>query len=514
MGRVKLQNMESDQKAKTDSLTQEATAIAGGSAIVMAGGIGERTLRMVTTWFLSGALGATGFGLYAFATTVANIVGSLAPLGMDAGLIMYGARYRASGELERLKGTLMVCLGTVAVSAPVFAVVTWLFVKNGLVLHERPAEAKAVMSISVSIALLAILSVLVGALVSRKDMVGQAWAQQITVPIVTLVGAGIAILVDAGVQGVIVAFIAAHGLAILVALSRFLKGDGQLFKRPEIMARTEPKALLRYALPQSFARVLYRANLWVDILMLTALSTLADVGIYRVSVALAMLGALPVMASTTMFGPVIAELVYREQIQKLNALLKIVTRWLLVIATPLYFIILILPDVVLGIFDPAYQSGSQALMILMAGQAIYVLAAPTGAILTNAGHSTLNLINGLIAVALNIGLNAWLIPEHGIHGAAIASATALSVWSLLRGFQVWYIHRCSPISFRSIVIVAIAVTTGAIARLLLTDLNIWQRIGWVGCAIALGGLVFWQFGRTEEDNAVIDKVKNRFKRNK
>ena len=217
MGHVTLQNMESDPKNKTDSLTNEATAIAGGSAIVMVGGIGERAVRMLTTWILSGALGTAGFGLYAFATTVASIVGSLAPLGLDAGLIMYGARYRASGEKERLKGTLMVCLGTVAVSGPLFAVITWLAVETGLILQGRPQEAQAVITISTAVALIAVLAVLVAALVSRKDMVGQAWAQQISVPVVTLAGAGLAVLMQAGVQGVIVAFTIAHLVGSVIA---------------------------------------------------------------------------------------------------------------------------------------------------------------------------------------------------------------------------------------------------------------------------------------------------------
>jgi len=512
VGRVTLQNMESDPKTKPDSLTKEATAIAGGSAIVMVGGIGERAVRMVTTWFLSGALGASGFGLYAFATTVASIVGALAPLGMDAGLIMYGARYRASDEKSRLKGTLFIALGTVAISGPLFAVATWLAVENGLVLQGRPAEAKAITAISAAIAYMAVLAVLVGALVSRKDMVGQAWAQQITVPVVTLVGAGVAILTGQGTRGVITAFVLAHLVAVIIASKRFWSADGDLIKNASIEPVTEPRALFSYALPQSFARVLYRANLWVDILMLTALSSLVDVGVYRVSVALAMLGALPVMASTTMFGPVIAELVYTEQISKLNALLKIVTRWLLVIAAPLYFVVLLLPDVVLSIFDPAYQSGANALLILMAGQAIYVAAAPTGAILTNAGHSTLNLINGLIAVALNIGLNAWLIPDLGILGAAIASATALSVWSMLRVVQVWRLHRCSPISTKSMVLMGLVLVTGTGTKIMLTGFGAWSRVGAVSLIVATGLLLFWQFGRTTEDDAIIDRFKARFGR--
>ena len=106
--------------------------------IVMGGGIGERALRMITTWFLSGALGTAGFGLFAFATTVANIIGALAPVGVDGGATMFGARYRKTGEKARLKGVLLSALVTVSITGPLFAAATWAAVHHGLVLVDRP----------------------------------------------------------------------------------------------------------------------------------------------------------------------------------------------------------------------------------------------------------------------------------------------------------------------------------------------------------------------------------------
>jgi O-antigen/teichoic acid export membrane protein len=504
--------MESDQDDHGPSLTEDATAIAGGSMIVMGGGIGERALRMVTTWFLSGALGTAGFGLFAFATTVANIIGALAPIGVDGGATMFGARYRKTGERARLKGVLLSALVTVSITGPLFAALTWAAVHHGLVLADRPDEASAVKLISAGIALVAFVSVTSEVLVSRKDMRGHAWSRLIAIPSVTLLGAVAAVILGLGVPGVIGAFLLGQAAGVAVAIPRIWAADGVLIRDASVKAQTELRALFSYALPQSLARVLYRANLWIDILMLTALGTLADVGVYRVSVALAMLGALPVLASTTMFGPVIAELVYTRQIERLNALLKIVTRWLLVVASPVYFVVLLLPDVVLSIFDEAYLSGSGALAILMAGQGVYVLAAPTGAILSQGGHSTLNLINGLIAVGLNIALNAWLIPTHGIHGAAIASATALSVWSLLRLVQVWALYRCSAFSLRSMVPTVLAVGVGLLSHTLLNGLSDPIRVGVVGLILCLGLTAFWIFGRTAEDDAVIDRVTEKLRR--
>jgi O-antigen/teichoic acid export membrane protein len=346
----------------------------------------------------------------------------------------------------------------------------------------------------------------VGALVSAKDMVGQAIANQLVLPGATLLGVGIAMAVGAGLEGVILAFVIAHGIALLVGTARMLKRDLPLLRNKLITAEFELGTLLRYALPQSLARALYRANLWVDILMLTWLATLADVGVYRVSVALAMLGALPVMASTTMFGPVVAELVYARDMDRLNALLKIVTRWLIVISAPLYIGVLLLPDLILALFDPAYLAGTTALGVLMAGQAIYVACAPTGACLTNAGYAMLNLINGLVAVAINVALNLLWIPEYGIMGAAGASASALSLWSLLRVIEVHVLLKCSPVSARSVVAIVGAVGMGLGLSGLLAGQGPLVRVLSVAAALLVGLGLLWRFGRTSEDDIVIGMV--------
>jgi O-antigen/teichoic acid export membrane protein len=45
----------------------------------------------------------------------------------------------------------------------------------------------------------------------------------------------------------------------------------------------------------------------------------------------------------------------------------------------------------------------------------------TGSVLTSAGLQRYRSITQIAAVALNFGLNVWLIPRHGWHGAAWAS---------------------------------------------------------------------------------------------
>jgi O-antigen/teichoic acid export membrane protein len=496
-----------DPGTSGDSISSDAAKIAGGSAIVLVGGIGERSIRLTTTWFLSGALGTTGFGIYTFATTVASILSAISPVGTNTGITMFGARFLGQGEQGKLKGALSGAFAVSLVTGPLFALSLYLAVQQGWLFSDRQAEALALKIGALAVLFATPLAVAVGALIAAKDMRGQALGFQIALPGFTLLGCIFAVAMGAGFTGAMMAFAVAHGLALLIVVTRAWRLFGPLLTDKAIAAKHSLKEMLAYSLPASFAHLLYRSNLWIDILMLTWLTSAAQVGVYKVAVAMAMLGALPVMASTTMFGPVVAELVYAGEIQKLNGLLKVVTRWLIIIAAPLYLVVLLLPDLILSAFDPAYATGVEALSILMVGQVIYLACAPAGTTLVMSGHSMLNMVNGIIAVAVNLTLNSILIPRYGILGAATASSIAISLWPLMRLFEVRWLLGCWPFTIRTGLIGGSAIIGGLLVHEWTLHLGLLGRCASTAGLIVVWASVVWLIGRTPEDQVVFDVVR-------
>jgi hypothetical protein len=64
--------------------------------------------------------------------------------------------------------------------------------------------------------------------------------------------------------------------------------------------------------------------------------------------------------------------------------------------------------------------------------------------LTMSGRPALVMIDNLVALGLNIGLNIWLIPQYGILGCAAAWAVSLGLVNLARVTQVWLTMRMLP----------------------------------------------------------------------
>ena len=76
----------------------------------------------------------------------------------------------------------------------------------------------------------------------------------------------------------------------------------------------------------------------------------------------------------------------------------------------------------LGLFGDQFQSGHTALAILSVGHLVNALSGPVGALLTMTGHQKDHLWIVGCAAALNVILNAVLIPLLGMTGAALGTA--------------------------------------------------------------------------------------------
>jgi O-antigen/teichoic acid export membrane protein len=494
--------------------SRDAAKLAGGSGIVLAGSLVDRGLRAVITWFLSGALGTRGFGVYSTVITLISMITVFATLGLDTGAVFFGSRYKRAGERDRLKGVLLASVGLSVIAGVVVALGVAGASAAGFVYADKPDIASGAILAAPAVAVWTVLMVLVGGLRAVKDMRGSAIAYQIGLPAALMVGAGVAVALGGGVREVILAFIAANVLSLLLAARIFWRRFGALLRDRAVAARVELGALLGYSVPQSLAASLFRVNLWMDILMLAWLADETQVGLYRVASTLALMGSLTVTAVNTMFNPMVSELVYTREFARLNALLKTVTRWLTVLATPLYMALLLVPDAVLLIFDEDYSASALPLQILVLGQIFQVSLAPANRLIPMAGHSMLNLVNALVAAGLNFGLNYLLIPRYGGAGAAAASAITFALWSCWRVGEVWVMYRCWPFSRRTVAFLAgsAGLTLAAGLGPLALGWGLWPRVAAAAVALGLYAALAWTVGRAPEDAEVAGPAVARLKK--
>lgn len=491
---------------------REAGEVARGSGLALVGNVINRGVRLINTWYLSGALGVAGFGLYASVTTIATVLSYLAPLGMNSGVVLFGARARSNGDRARQKGTLLATFGGAALSGLFWMVLIVLASGWWAPRAEDPALPELMAIGSLGVAFWALVLVAVGALRVARDNVGQTLLVNVVQPLALVGGSLVGVGLGYGVTGAVVGFGVAQVLSFAYGLARLRRPYGALFADRALKPEVELGKLLRFSLPESLSSMLFRFTQWMDVLMLTAMSTSHEVGLYRVAVSISLIGNIPAAAVQTIFNATAAELLHLGKTEALDRVLKLVTRWISLLAAVTYLGLVVGQDVLYVIFDTDYAAGASSMVALMVGQLLFTAAVPTTALIPMAGMARLNLINGIAATLLNGGLNALLIPAMGSLGASVATAITLILWS---GWRVWQVKKligCFPFTGSSVALLGGALLLGQGLRLLTAGAPLALQLA-VSVAAPLALLVgAWRWGRTPEDDALLEPALRRLRR--
>ena len=137
---------------------------------------------------------------------------------------------------------------------------------------------------------------------------------------------------------------------------------------------------------------------------------------------------------------------------------------------------------------------------------------PVDVVLLMAGRSSWNLINTLVSVIANVGLNLLWIPRFGLTGAAAAWAVSILLNNLLPLVEVWSLVRLQPFGGGSLVSGLSAVVcfggVGLVARGTLGDgiatVLVTAIVGSVGHAAVL-----WRFRRLLHLEALAEAMRRR-----
>ena len=245
----------------------------------------------------------------------------------------------------------------------------------------------------------------------------------------------------------------------------------------------------RFAAPRGFAGIFQIIVLWLDILLVGALLGSYDAGIYAAVSRLAMLGTFALEGTRFAIAPQLSRLLARREHSRAGDLYQSATRLLMLVSWPVYLLFAIFPTVVLGIFGARYTAGAVSLVIIALAMLVNTGTGNVTVLLLMGGKSSLNVINTMAALAVNIGLNLVLLPRLGIAAAAIAWAASIVVDNLAAVFEVWWVLGIAPLG-RGYGLVVILATScfGAIG--LAVRVVAGQSLPALMLALAIGVLVY------------------------
>lgn len=182
-----------------------------------------------------------------------------------------------------------------------------------------------------------------------------------------------------------------------------------------------------FAGPRAVSSVFDITAVWVGVILLSALGTSEEAGIYTAIGRLVTAGTLLQLAVRLAVAPHISRLMAGGNEAQAHHLHRLSTRWIVLFSLPLFAALAVFPGTVLSVFGPGFDEGAAALVVLCAASAANVSVGNAQTVILMAGRSSWNLAVAGAAFAVQIGAGLLLVPRYGVVGAAVAWGLALVV---------------------------------------------------------------------------------------
>ena len=424
----------------------------GGMLNLVASGSGQAFTFLMTIVVTRG-LGARGAGAFFEVVGLFTILSNSVRLGADTGMVrMVSARRAldATGDLRRLA---RVALGPVLLAGTLVAAATWALgpLLSRVFLHgvDQAEGAGAIRLLAFFLPLVAVTIVALSATRGFGTMLpyaaienfGKPLARLALVALVVLLGLGSVAALVAWAVPIAAGFVAA--LWVLLRLIREAEARGSRV-RPTRASRHLASRFWRFAAPRGLAGIFQVTVLWLDVLLVGALRSTSEAGIYAAASKLAMVGTLATEAVRIAIAPQISGLLARREHARAEGVYQVATWWIMTLCWPLYLTLAVFGPVVLRVFGPEFAAGGTALLVLSLAMLVDLATGNVTVMLLMGGKSSWNLLNALGALVINVGLNLLLLPRIGIAGAALAWAASILFENVAAIVELRILLRLNP----------------------------------------------------------------------
>ena len=400
-------------------MIRRVAADAGVNLALQAGSVG---LGLVIGVVLSRLLGAEGLGVYAFAMSLATLLGTVARLGLSTLLVREVAVAMERGDGPAASS--LVSWSQRASLGVALGLAAWVLLCTAVF-----ASADTLAAVGLGMAVLVFMTATTlrcAALRGLNAVVLASVPLSLVRPVAVLAGlGGLAALSLSRPWQAVGASALGWGIALVASLWLWTR------RAPEVRspAPTTPGRWLRAAMPLLLLDGLLVTIHQSDILMLKGLATDAETGIYSIASQLGRVTALVLVAAKGVLSPRFAALHAAGDREGLQHLVRSSARGVTAVTVVLATLLVLGGSEILSLYAPGFERGYLALVVIVLGQAMNAMAGSVGYLLVMTGHDGDVARVSLVIAGLNLALNAALIPVFSMAGAAVASALSVALWN-------------------------------------------------------------------------------------
>jgi O-antigen/teichoic acid export membrane protein len=506
--------MSTEIETRNPQTSSEVAAIARGAGIVMLGTIAGSGLKYLFEFVVARRLGPELFGVFFLALSIFRILEKVCTLELTSGMLRFVSLYQGEGDRERVKGTVLSGLRVGLVTAAAAAALLFVFSGTlaGPVFHAG-ALTSVLRLMSLGVVFAVGTEILVHSLQALGKVEYRVSVRLIFEPALGLVLALVLLRSELGLLSAALAFVAPAVLGTFLAL-HFARRVFPPLTRKSVPSVSDTGQLLRFSGPLFLAGLLSVFLIQVNPLMLGHFRPAAEVGVFGAALRTSFVLPLVLDAFNAIFAPMIADLTNRGDLDKLEGLFKVVTKWILTVSIPAFILLAFCGDPILRLWGASYREGLACLIMICVGQFINCATGPVGYMISMSGRTPISLANAGGALALNIVLNLLLIPRYGILGSAVALSASMAVVNLVRLAEVRWLLKMHPYRWDSFKPLAAGILALLVAALVKSILPLSGEAAWpaILSALAFSGAyaaLLAALGIGSEDKLVFARVKEK-----
>lgn len=419
------------------------TLLTKGSAITFLGIAMANIFNLARRLIVVRSLPKSDYGLFSLGWTILTLLIALASFGLLFGSQRFIAFYAERDELSEVRGTIMASIKIQCTSTLIIILALWLSIDGVCELFNEPELKSVLYQLMLILPIILAFNILISFFIGLKNVVVKFWFESLALNALSVIIIIIAFQVAKDAESVIFGFL----LSYLLCLGTLLIYTKRRFPLSLKGVKSKPltRRLLLFCIPLLFIDIMSLVISQTATIVLAYLKNVEIVGTFNAAMTFVQILEVFLVSLIVIFFPVITGMVAGAESEEIKHVYASVTKWVFVFSIPLFFMFFLFPQESIRLFFGEKYLGAESIVqILCVGKILHIIFGPNGELLVAYGKSKLVMVNAIAAGVTNILLCWFLIPAHGLKGAAIAFGVTLLVANLSTALELQHLYRVHP----------------------------------------------------------------------
>jgi len=429
-----------------NNLNPDFVKLLKGSGLVMGFKVLGAIVGFAITYVITTNFSADGYGVFELCLTLLTILSMFSRAGIDSALVRFIPEFKDKNDEQSLKKVYALTMMIALPASVVFSVALYFFAEQVAVGFGSADLATGFRYVALVIPFSTWLGLNSEAFRGMKNMIAYSFYQRGTVLVLAIAAIYFLMAQDFAAENTpFVAFgIGVISLSIIAGIVAPLKIKNLISEKFHVEKSHKAfnlSALSVVAFPMLLSTTMFIIMNWTDTIMIGIYLEEWEVGVYRLAFKVAALITFAQFAVSSIAAPMFSSYKTNNDIQGMKKITRNIGFLNILISTPIFLVIIIFPDFILGIFGDKYSDfGSLPLIILAVGAIINAVCGPVMYLLNMTGREgdVRNIL--LVSSIANFILNLIFIPRFGLIGAACATALSTILWNILGVIKIKQVY--------------------------------------------------------------------------